>query len=192
MDIRNLNDAQLIQFALGISHESAEDLAEVMFPKNGAVIAMDSQSPTEALRERIKAAVEIDRRMALREIQTCDSPKKAKELLQQIIGSQEHESFWVVFLDSQNRVIGSHEFSIGTVSQCSVYPREVVKKAMTCNASAVMLAHNHPSGVPDPSRADEALTSTLKSALALVDVRVLDHFIMTRTSILSMAEMGLV
>ena len=96
-----------------------------------------------------------------------------------------------MFLDSQNRVIETLEMFRGTLTQTSVYPREVVIEALARNAAAVILTHNHPSGHPEPSRADEALTQTLKSALALVDVRVLDHFIVTRSAVVSLAEMGL-
>ena len=97
-----------------------------------------------------------------------------------------------MFLDTQYRVIETLEMFRGTLSQTSVYPREVVIEALARNAAAVILAHNHPSGHAEPSRADEMLTRTLKSALALVDVRVLDHFIVTRSGVVSMAERGLV
>jgi DNA repair protein RadC len=103
-----------------------------------------------------------------------------------------HEVFAVLFLDSQHRLIALEEMFRGTLTQTSVYPREVVKQALTLNASSVVLAHNHPSGTAQPSRADEALTHTLKAALALVDVRVLDHFVVTASQAVSMAELGLV
>jgi len=95
-------------------------------------------------------------------------------------------------LDSQNRLIEAHELFRGTLSQTSVYPREVVKYTLARNAAAVVFAHNHPSGVAEPSRADELLTQNLKQALALVDVRVLDHFVVAGTSTVSFAERGLV
>jgi len=98
----------------------------------------------------------------------------------------------VLYLNSQNRWLGWEELFRGTLTQTSVYPREVVLRALHHQAAAVVLAHNHPSGVAEPSRADEVLTQTLKSALAMVDVRVLDHFIVTRERAASMAEMGLV
>ena len=100
--------------------------------------------------------------------------------------------FAVVFLDAQNRVIETLELFRGTLTQTSVYPREVLVEALARNAASVILCHNHPSGVAEPSRADQALTRTLTSALALVDVRVLDHFIVTRGGIVSFAERGLV
>jgi DNA repair protein RadC len=97
-----------------------------------------------------------------------------------------------MFLDNQNRLIALEELFRGTLTQTSVYPREVVLRALHHHCAAVVLAHNHPSGAAQPSRADETLTATLKAALALVDVRVLDHFIVTREQAASMAEMGLV
>jgi DNA repair protein RadC len=100
--------------------------------------------------------------------------------------------FAVLFLDSQNRLIALEELFRGTLTQTSVYPREVVLRALHHHAAAVVLAHNHPSGTALPSRADEALTQSLKAALALVDVRVLDHFIVTRDNAASMAELGLI
>jgi DNA repair protein RadC len=99
--------------------------------------------------------------------------------------------FVVLFLDSQHRLIAADELFRGTLAQTSVYPREVVKAALAHNAAAVILAHNHPSGVAEPSRADEYLTATLKSALALVDVRVLDHLIVGHGQVVSLAERGL-
>jgi DNA repair protein RadC len=97
-----------------------------------------------------------------------------------------------MFLDAQNRVIEFKELFAGTLAQTSVYPREVVREALRLNAAAVILSHNHPSGETRPSRADEVLTSTLKTALALVDVRVLDHIITAGGESLSMAEKGLI
>ena len=97
----------------------------------------------------------------------------------------------VIFLDTQQRLIAFEEMFRGTLAQTSVYPREVVKRALALNAAAVVLAHNHPSGVAEPSRADEALTQALRAALALVDVRVLDHFVVAPGSVVSFAERGL-
>jgi DNA repair protein RadC len=99
--------------------------------------------------------------------------------------------FVVVLLDSQNRVLATEELFRGTLTQTSVYPREVVKLALRHNAAAVILAHNHPSGVTEPSRADELLTTALKQALALVDIKVLDHLVVTAAAALSFAERGL-
>ena len=121
-----------------------------------------------------------------------DSPQSVRQYLQLQLGARPHEVFAVLYLNSQNRWLGWEELFRGTLTQTSVYPREVVLRALHHQAAAVVLAHNHPSGVAEPSRADEVLTQTLKSALAMVDVRVLDHFIVTRERAASMAEMGLV
>jgi DNA repair protein RadC len=122
---------------------------------------------------------------------TMSSPQAVKDDLQVQIGVLEYEVFVVVFLDAQHRLIDLKEMFRGTVCQTSVYPREVVKEALALNAAAVVLAHNHPSGVAEPSRADEFLTQALKAALALVDVRVLDHLVVTCTDAVSFAERGL-
>lgn len=119
------------------------------------------------------------------------SPQVVRDFLRIKLGSLEHEVFAIIHLDAQNRVIDYVEMFRGTVSQTSVYPREVVKESLARNSAALILVHNHPSGVAEPSRADEMLTQTLKSALALVDVRVLDHLVVAGASILSFAERGL-
>lgn len=119
------------------------------------------------------------------------SPKAVRDFLAVKLGALEHEVFAVLMLDSQNRLIEYLELFRGTVSQASVYPREVVKEALRCNAAAMILVHNHPSGVADPSRADEHLTQNLKAALQLVDVRVLDHLVVAGTDTVSFAERGL-
>ena len=120
------------------------------------------------------------------------APAVVREWLQLYCANLEHEVFIVLLLDAQNRLIEAHELFRGTLSQTSVYPREVVKATLAQNAAAVMFAHNHPSGVAEPSRADELLTQSLKQALALVDVRVLDHFVVAGTRTVSFAERGLI
>ena len=144
---------------------------------------------------KLKAAAELVRRslaeaMAQRDV--LASPAAVRTFLRLMMAGLEYEVFVVLFLDVQNRVIASEEMFRGTLTQTSVYPREVVKRALTLNAAAVILAHNHPSGNVEPSRADEALTQTLRASLALIDARVLDHFIVAGNgnSILSMAERG--
>ena len=119
------------------------------------------------------------------------SPAAVRDHLTLNMAEQEFESFRVLFLDAQHRLIADDVMFVGTLTQTSVYPREIVKRALRHNAAAVILSHNHPSGVAEPSRADEALTRTLQSALALVDVRILDHIIVAGTSTLSFAERGL-
>ena len=120
------------------------------------------------------------------------APADASAFFSLRLGNLEHEVFAAIFLDAQNRIIEYVELFRGTLTQTSVYPREVVLRALHHQAAGVVLAHNHPSGSVQPSRADEALTQTLKTTLALVDVRVLDHFIVAPGQALSMAEKGLV
>jgi DNA repair protein RadC len=119
------------------------------------------------------------------------SPTAVRDYLRLLLAGREHEVFVVVLLDAQNRVLSCQELFRGTLTQTSVYPREVVKVALAANAGAAIFAHNHPSGCSEPSRADELLTQTLKSALALVDVKVLDHFVVAGASAISFAERGL-
>lgn len=118
-------------------------------------------------------------------------PSDAKTFVALRLGNLPHEVFAVIFVDAQHRIIEFREMFRGTLTQASVYPREVVKEALQLNAAAVFLAHNHPSGVAEPSRADEGLTGVLKSALGLVDVRVLDHLVVGGGQVVSFAERGL-
>jgi len=148
-----------------------------------------------AKRAELTAVLELARRalaekLKVREIFT--SPEAVRHYLQLHLAARPHEVFAVMFLDAQHRLIALEEMFRGTLTQTSVYPREVVVRALHHHAAAVVLAHNHPSGGVEPSRADEALTQTLKSALALVDVRVLDHVIVAAGQTLSMAEKGLI
>ncbi len=132
-------------------------------------------------------------RLLKRELEGRDlltSPGAVKDFLRVRLGALEHEIFAVLMLDSQHRLIEYVELFRGTVSQTSVYPREVVKESLARNAAALILVHNHPSGVAEPSRADEQLTKTLTEALQLVDVRVLDHLIVAADTVLSFAERG--
>ena len=147
-----------------------------------------------AKRAELVAVLELARRALaeqLKEKPLFDTPQAVRDYLQLQLGSRPHEIFAVLFMDSQHRLIVLEEMFRGTLTQTSVYPREVVVRALALNAASVVLAHNHPSGTTTPSRADEALTQTLKGALALVDVRVLDHFVVTSTQAVSMAELGL-
>ncbi len=148
-----------------------------------------------AKRAELVAVLELARRALAQQLTQkplFNTPQAVRDYLQLQLGGLHHEVFAVLFLDSQHRLIALEEMFRGTLTQTSVYPREVVKQALTLNASSVVLAHNHPSGTAQPSRADEALTHTLKAALALVDVRVLDHFVVTASQAVSMAELGLV
>jgi DNA repair protein RadC len=147
-----------------------------------------------AKRAELVAVLELARRamqQQLKEREVFSSPGAVKHYLQLHLAAKHHEVFAVLFLDAQNRLLAMEEMFRGTLTQTSVYPREVVLRALKHNAAAVVLAHNHPSGTVQPSRADEALTQTLKAALALVDVRVLDHVIVAPGDALSRAEKGL-
>ena len=135
------------------------------------------------------AIVLLRRRIAGKQV--VNSSNAVRDFLRVNLGGQDLEVFWAVYLDAQHRVCAAEELFRGTLTQVSVYPREVVKRALHYNAAAVIFAHNHPSGVPEPSRADEALTNDLKQALALVDVRVLDHFVVAGGDFMSFAERGL-
>ena len=127
----------------------------------------------------------------MRQADVLSSPDAVRDYLRLLLGDRPHEVFAVVYLDAQHRVIKTLELFRGTLTQTSVYPREVVIEALALGAAAVIFTHHHPSGCCEPSRADEHLTQTLKSALSLVEVRVLDHFIVTRDTVLSFAERGL-
>ncbi len=128
----------------------------------------------------------------LREAPVLSAPGTVRDFLRLKLQDREHEVFVCVFLDAQHRVLAVDELFRGTLTQTSVYPREVVKTALRYNAAALIFAHNHPSGVAAPSHADELLTQALKQALALVDVRVLDHFVIGSGAALSFAERGLI
>jgi DNA repair protein RadC len=147
-----------------------------------------------AKQAELLAVFELARRalsQRLKEREAFQTPNAVKQYLQLQLAHKNHEVFAVLFLDSQNRMLAMEELFRGTLSQTSVYPREVVMRALHHQAAAVVLSHNHPSGSVQPSRADEHLTQTLKASLALVDVRVLDHIIVGQGQALSMAESGL-
>ena len=166
----------------GLLHATADDLKRV-------------KGLGPAKRAEIVAVLELARRamaQQLTERAVFADPHAVKHYLQLHLAARAHEVFAVVFLDAQNKLLAMEELFRGTLTQTSVYPREVVIRALHHQAAAVVLAHNHPSGSVQPSRADEALTNTLKAALALVDVRVLDHIIVAPGQALSMAEQGLI
>ena len=201
-----LSDAELLALLLrsGIPGKNVLQLAQELVNRFGGVAGL-LHTPAEALktvkglgpakRAELVAVLELARRALAQELTQkplFNTPQAVRDYLQLQLGGLHHEVFAVLFLDSQHRLIALEEMFRGTLTQTSVYPREVVKQALTLNASSVVLAHNHPSGTAQPSRADEALTHTLKAALALVDVRVLDHFVVTASQAVSMAELGLV
>jgi len=201
-----LSDAELLALLLrsGIQGKNVLQLAQELVDRFGGVAGL-LHTPAEALktvkglgpakRAELVAVLELARRALAQQLTQkplFNTPQAVRDYLQLQLGGLHHEVFAVLFLDSQHRLIALEEMFRGTLTQTSVYPREVVKHALTLNASSVVLAHNHPSGTAQPSRADEALTHTLKAALALVDVRVLDHFVVTASQAVSMAELGLV
>jgi DNA repair protein RadC len=139
----------------------------------------------------IQRAIQIlERRLSIKG-EVLNAPHTVRDYLTLQLSTLEHEVFFVIYLSAQHAVIHSEQLFRGTLTQTSVYPREVVKRSLELNASAVIFAHNHPSGVPDPSQSDRLLTDALKQALQLVDVRVLDHFVIAGTTTFSFAERGL-
>ncbi|MCS0630903.1 DNA repair protein RadC [Telluria mixta] len=142
---------------------------------------------------QLQAVMELARRAIAEQLQAGEafgSPELVKRYLRMKLGGQRHESFVVLFLDVKNRLIADRELFRGTLTQTSVYPREVVIEALDYNAASVILAHNHPSGLPEPSDADLRLTGALVKALSLVDIRVLDHFVVAGPLVHSFAEHG--
>lgn len=159
-----------------------------------ASVGMGKLADTE-LTHRLDVARELllrDLRERMRHSPVMSSPQVLRDWLRLHCAGLQHEVFLVLYLDAHHRLIEAEELFRGTLTQTSVYPREVVKGALTRNAAALALAHNHPSGEAAPSRADELLTQSLKSALSLVDVRVIDHFIVAGDQVVSFAELGLV
>jgi DNA repair protein RadC len=201
-----LSDAELLALLLrtGLPGKNALQMGQELISTFGGVSGL-LHTPADALkkikglgpakRAEIVAVLELARRALASQLQEktmFSNPQAIRDYLQLQLGSREHEIFAVLFLDTQHRLIVLEEMFRGTLTQTSVYPREVVVRALALNAANVVLAHNHPSGSAQASRADEAITHTLKAALALVDVRVLDHFIVTSHEAVSMAELGLI
>ena len=200
-----LSEAELLAIFLrtGISGKSAVELGRELIRRFGSLqrlfaATLDEVSVVRGLGPakyvQLQAVVEMARRALSEQIGERDalsSPHAVRDFLQLSLGGRPHEVFIAMFLDAQNRLLGSEELFRGTLTQTSVYPREVVKTALRYNAAGVIFAHNHPSGVAEPSRADELLTQTLKQALSLVEIKTLDHFIVAGTRTVSFAERGL-
>jgi DNA repair protein RadC len=201
-----LGDAELLALLLrtGLPGQGVLQMAQALLERFGGIAGLlhttaDDLKQVKGLggpakRAELVAVLELARRamaQQLKEREVFSSPGAVKHYLQLHLAAREHEVFAVLFLDAQNRLLAMEELFRGTLTQTSVYPREVVLRALKHGSAAVVLAHNHPSGTVQPSRADEALTQTLKAALALVDVRVLDHVIVAQGEALSMAEKGL-
>ena len=200
-----LSDAELLAIFLrtGVVGKSAVDLARDLLARFGNLTQLfaaaeqefcDIHGMGQAKFVQLQAVLEMSRRALREEMLSGDalnSPQAVREYLQLPLRSRQHEVFMVIFLDAQHRVIAAEEMFHGTLTQTSVYPREVVKRALHHNAAAVIFAHNHPSGVAEPSDSDRLLTGALKQSLQLVDVRALDHFIVAGSCCLSFAEKGM-
>ena len=195
-----LTDAELVAVLLrtGLPGKTAVDLGREILGGRGLCALLESKSSIKgvgpAKRAQFEAAMEIARRALEERMKSgsaLTSPGAVRDYLRLRLGGLPHEVFVCIFLDAQHRAVKTEELFRGTLTQTSVYPREVVKAALAANAAAVIFAHNHPSGAAQPSQADELLTRNLRDALALVDVKVLDHFIVAGNQAISFAERGL-
>ena len=199
-----LSDVELMAILLrtGMVGKNVFQLSEELLGQGGIAGLLQATAQSlklvkglgPAKQAELLAVFELARRalgQRLKEREAFQTPGAVKQYLQLQLAHKNHEVFAVLFLDNQNRMLAMEELFRGTLSQTSVYPREVVMRALHHQAAAVVLSHNHPSGSVQPSRADEHLTQTLKASLALVDVRVLDHIIVGHGQALSMAEAGL-
>jgi DNA repair protein RadC len=199
-----LSDAELLAVFLrvGVRGKNAVELAGDMVRHFGSLQALlraslkdftDVPGLGPAKYAQLNAVIELARRAISDEMlsgESICSPQAAKQYLRLAMAGRPYESFHVLFLDVRNRLIAARELFRGTLTHTSVYPREVVREALTRNAASVMLAHNHPSGTPEPSEADMLLTRALVQALALVDIRILDHFVVAGHRVHSFAENG--
>jgi len=202
----SLSDAELIAIFLrtGLRGKTAVDLARDLISSFGNLRALVESSYSEFCRipggglakyVQIQAAIELGRRYLetkMRHGDALSNPADTRQYLLATMRNLPHEVFACLFLDTRHRIICFEKIFRGTIDGASVYPREVVKRALFHNAAALILAHNHPSGVAEPSTADEMLTRRLSEALALVDIRVLDHMIIGDVEVVSMAERGLI
>ena len=201
-----LSDAELLAIFLrtGVAGKSAVDLARELLKNYGSLTSLFAanqdtfcQIPGMGIAKytQLQAVIEMARRALGDELKNRDvlhSPEVVRNYLRLTFNYKEHEVFIAIFLDTRNHTIATEEMFHGTLTHTSVYPREVVKRALYHNAAAVIFAHNHPSGAAEPSQADKILTQSLKKALALVEVRVLDHFIIGKGAAMSFAENGLI
>ena len=197
-----LSDAELLAVLLrtGVRGKSAVDLARELLERFKGLRGLFGSNLAgikglgTAKRAQFEAVLELARRSVredLAQSAALTSPGAVRDYLRLTLGARPHEVFVCLWLDAQHRVTSTQEAFRGTLTQTSVYPREIVKSALAANAAAVIFAHNHPSGVAQPSQADELLTRNLREALALVEVKVLDHFIVAGSQAISFAERGL-
>lgn len=203
--VGSLSDAELLAIFLrvGVKGKSAVDLSRDLLNTFGSLNGIfdaniKAISHVHGMGEskycQLQAVFEMSRRALNEDMQSGDnlsSPEKVRDYLSLSLGHLNREVFMVLFVDAQNRVIESEVLFEGTLMQTSVYPREVLQRALHHNAAGVILAHNHPTGIAEPSQADQTLTNTLKAALAMIDVRVLDHFIVAGNQMRSFVELGL-
>ena len=184
-----LSDKDLLAKLIGVRQ------AESIYKAGGSLNSLFAQQELDCIPESFKVARELLTRWLHEEMKEGDSlnsPQAVRDFLTLHFAGQEFESFVAIFLDAQHRVIKASVMFKGTLTQTSVYTREIVKASLQHNAAAVIFAHNHPSGVAEPSQSDRMLTDALKQALALVDVRILDHFIIAGNKTLSFAERGMI
>ena len=184
-----LSDLELLGKLIGVEQ------AQKIYSNGGSLNALFAKQEKECIPESFTVARELLTRWLHEEMKEGDamnSPQAVKNFLTLHFAGQEYESFVAIFLDAQHRVIKASELFRGTLTQTSVYPREIVKASLKHNCAAVIFAHNHPSGATEPSQSDRMLTDALKQALALVDVRVLDHFVVAGNQTMSFAERGMI
>ncbi len=200
-----LSDAELLAIFLrvGCVGKSAVDLARELLAEYGGLRPLLEASQADFCRglglgaakyAQLQAVLEMARRhlsSAMKSGDLLTSPQLVRDYLQAQLRHRQHEVFVVLFLDNQNRLLAYEEMFRGTIDGANVYPREVVKQALARNAAAVIFAHNHPSGVAEPSQADQRITQRLTAALGVVDVRVLDHMVVGDAEVVSFAERGL-
>ncbi|OEF29503.1 RadC family protein [Vibrio rumoiensis] len=201
---QSLSDAELLAIFLrtGLQGMNAIELADFLLREFGSLRSLLSSTQTEfcshkglgsAKFAQLQAVVEMTKRYLAETLKRGDaltSPEQTKHYLSSVLRDRHREAFYVLFLDNQHRVISDEVLFEGTIDAASVYPREVVKRAMHHNAAALILAHNHPSGVAEPSDADRRITRRLVDAMALVDIRILDHFVVGDGEVVSFAERG--
>ncbi|MEZ9231565.1 DNA repair protein RadC [Vibrio amylolyticus] len=200
----SLTDAELLAIFLrtGTKGMNVLELSDVLLKETGSLRGLFSASKDqfcsykglgEAKYVQLQAVTEMTQRYlaeTLKRGDTLSSPQQTKMYLSSILRDRQREAFHVLFLDNQNRVIKDEILFEGTIDAASIYPREVVKRALEHNAAALILAHNHPSGVAEPSQSDRRITRKLVDALSLVDIRILDHFVVGDGEVVSFAERG--
>ena len=202
---QSLSDAELLAIFLrtGVAGKSAVDLARDLQNQHGSIGSLlnadyltftRSRGLGEAKYAQLQAVLELARRHLLEKVDRGDeitSPQAIRKFLQLQLRNQEREVFYAVFLDNRHRILRSEALFLGTINSATVHIREIIKAALSCNAAALIIAHNHPSGVAEPSSADLQITKRISEALAFVDVRLLDHFVVAENQIESFAERGL-